>query len=100
MKIKWNGYEVCISAKSSFVKDEAFTDERACEVINQMICIMNLLEQEYKKSENKIEAAYANVLRHQSDDLFDQLEERGFYDEFCDKGKRSEEGRTEDERTD
>ena len=82
MKIKWNGYEICISAKSSFVKDESFTDERACEVINHMICIMNLLELEYKTSENKIEAAYANVLRRQSDDLFDQIDERGFYDGY------------------
>lgn len=82
MKIKWNGYEVFISAKSSFVKDDAFTDERACEVINHMICIMNLLELEYKNSDNKIETAYANVLRHQSDALFDQLDERGYYDKY------------------
>ena len=82
MKLKWNGYEVCISAKSSIVKDEAFSDDRACEVINHMICIMNLLEQEYKNSDNKIETAYANVLRSQSDDLFDQLDQAGFYEKY------------------
>lgn len=82
MKIKVNGYEICISAKSTFVPDAAFDDETAACVVNQVVCILNALTDMYRQKGDVVNTDFSKVLNNWSNELYDQLDEKGYYDEF------------------
>ena len=63
MKIKIDGYEICISARSTVVEDDPFTDDRPAEVINFVICNLNTLSDFCKASTDEVYKQFAKVVK-------------------------------------
>lgn len=82
MKIKIDGYEICISARSTVVEDDPFTDDRAAEVINFVICNLNTLSDFCKASTDEVYKQFAKVVKSHSNELYVQLDERGYYEKY------------------
>lgn len=82
MKIKVNGYEICISAKSTFIPDAVFDDDTAACVVNQVVCILNTLTDMCQQKGDVVYTDFSKVLNKWSNELYDQLDEKGYYDGF------------------